>query len=92
VATSQAACSIAKIIRLIGPIFRHEKLQFSGEFDLAEKLVEQDALSIGSLEEELGKRQAEQECLQFIRFLLTLDPLKRPTANEALEHSWLRGV
>ena len=39
---SQAACSIAKIIRLIGPVPREEDAQFSNEFDLADKLVQQN--------------------------------------------------
>ena len=29
------------------------------------------------------------EFVEFIRFLLTVDPDKRPTAAEALEHPWM---
>ncbi|QKX64548.1 uncharacterized protein TRUGW13939_11723 [Talaromyces rugulosus] len=59
-ATSQAACSIAKIIQLIGSISRHESPQFSKEFDLAERLVEQKTLPMTPLEEELCNRQVER--------------------------------
>lgn len=92
VETSQAACSIAKIIRLIGPITRSEDLQYTDEFDLAEIVAQMDALPAHSLEEELKTFEVEQDCLEFIRWLLTLDPEMRPTAKQALEHPWLRGL
>jgi serine/threonine protein kinase len=90
--TSQAACSIAKIIQLIGPLSRKEDAKFTEEFDIAEALVEMGTITIGSLEEELAKAEAGQECLEFIRYLLTLDPEKRPTAKQALEHTWFRNT
>lgn len=90
--TSQAACSIAKIIRLIGPITRSEDPQFSNEFDLAEVVAQMDALPTRSLEEELKNFGVEQNCLEVIRWLLTLDPKMRPTAKQALEHPWLQGL
>lgn len=90
--TSQAACSIAKIVRLIGPITRSEDSQFTDEFDLAENVAQMDVLPTRSLEEELKTFGAEQDCLEFIRWLLTLDPEMRPTAKQALEHPWLQGL
>jgi hypothetical protein len=47
---------------------------------------------MGPLEEELSNRQVERGCVDFICYLLTLDPEKRPTAKQALEHSCLKNV
>ena len=90
--TGQAACSIAKIIRLIGPLSRGEDVQYKEEFDLAELVAQLDALPTRSLEEELKKFDVDQECIEFIRWLLTIGPEKRPTAHQALNHPWLQGV
>lgn len=90
--TSQAACSIAKIIRLIGPITRSEDPKFADEFDLAEIVAQMDVLTTCSLEEELKTFGVEQDCLEFVRWLLTLDPGMRPTATQALEHPWLQDL
>ena len=34
-------------------------------------------------------RCEDKHFLDFVRWLLEVDPLKRPTAKEALQHSWL---
>lgn len=34
--------------------------------------------------------EADQGCLDFLAFLLTVDPDKRPSAEEALQHPWLQ--
>ena len=34
--------------------------------------------------------QADAGCLEFLKYLLTIDPLERPTAEEALNHPWLQ--
>jgi serine/threonine protein kinase len=90
--TSQAACSIAKIIRLIGPITRSEDPQFTAEFDLAEMIAQMEAFPTRSLEEELKTFGPEQDLIESIRWLLALDPEIRPTAKQALEHPWLQGL
>jgi serine/threonine protein kinase len=35
---------------------------------------------------------ADPEFVDFVRFCLTVDPNKRPTAGEALQHRWLTEV
>jgi len=90
--TCQAACSIAKIIRLIGPITRSEDPQFTDEFDLADILVQMDNFPTRSLEEELRPFGPEEDSVEFIRWLLNPNPETRPTALQALEHPWLQGL
>jgi serine/threonine protein kinase len=90
--TCQAACSIAKIIRLVGPVTRSEDPQFSAEFDLADILVQMDTFPTRSLEEELKQFGPEEDSLEFIRWLLSPNPETRPTAKQALEHPWLQGL
>lgn len=34
--------------------------------------------------------EADQGCLEFLNALLTVDPKKRPTAVQALQHPWLQ--
>ncbi|KAK2807229.1 hypothetical protein FQN50_005516 [Emmonsiellopsis sp. PD_5] len=88
--TSQAAWAIGKIIQLLGPPNRDEDPKYTEEFDLAEAVVEMGIIKMGSLEEELGKVNAPVDCVEFIRYLLTLDHEKRPTAEQALQHPWLQ--
>jgi serine/threonine protein kinase len=39
----------------------------------------------------LSKRvpEADQGCLDFLAYMLTIDPMQRPSAEEALQHPWL---
>ena len=90
--TSQAACSIAKVTRLIGPLTRSEDAKFKEEFDLAELVAELGIRPTRSLEEELEVFGVEEGCVAFIRWLLTLDPAVQPAAEEALEHPWVSEV
>ncbi|KAK2861090.1 hypothetical protein FQN49_004554 [Arthroderma sp. PD_2] len=89
---SQAAWAIGKIIQLIGPLKRDESPKYTQEFDLAEALVDMGVIKVGSLEEELTKVNASTDCTGFIRYLLTLDHEKRPTAEQALQHPWLKAL
>eukprot|EP01026_Neomeris_dumetosa_P060234 TRINITY_DN5676_c0_g1_i6.p1 TRINITY_DN5676_c0_g1~~TRINITY_DN5676_c0_g1_i6.p1 ORF type:complete len:879 (+),score=127.31 TRINITY_DN5676_c0_g1_i6:201-2837(+) len=34
--------------------------------------------------------QADEDCLKFLSYLLTVDPNQRPTAEQALDHFWLK--
>ncbi len=45
---------------------------------------------MGSLREELAKREIEAGAIEFINYLLVIDPRKRPSAREALQHNWLQ--
>lgn len=36
--------------------------------------------------------QGDEGFVQFIQYLLTIDPERRPTAIEALQHPWLQTV
>ncbi|KAI1912707.1 hypothetical protein LOZ12_002615 [Ophidiomyces ophidiicola] len=87
--TSQAAWAIGKIIQIIGPIKRDENPRYKEEFDYAEGLVEMGIINMGPLEEELSKTGAPKDCIEFIKYLLTLDHEQRPTAAQALQHPWL---
>ncbi|PGH17412.1 hypothetical protein AJ80_04782 [Polytolypa hystricis UAMH7299] len=88
--TSQAAWSIGKIIQLLGPLKRDEDPKSTQEFDLAEAVVEMGIIKMGSLEEELAKFDTPVDCVEFIRYLLTMAHEKRPTAEQALQHPWLQ--
>lgn len=100
---TEAWC-IAKIRRLIGPIELPVDSKYEEEFALAKYLEtstfkhqedssERHFITIGTLQQELEKISAPEvssELLDFIEFLLVLDHTKRPTAEEALQHPYLR--
>lgn len=79
-------------------------MEFEEEFALAEYLEtstfrhqddasERQLITIGTLRQELENISAPKvspELLDFIEFLLVLDHTKRPTAEEALQHPYLR--
>ncbi|WEW59406.1 hypothetical protein PRK78_004878 [Emydomyces testavorans] len=87
---NQAAWAIGKIVQLVGPLERNENPKYKLEFDLAELFVKRGIIKMGSLEEELARVNAAADCISFIRYLLTLDHKKRPTAEQALQHGWLQ--
>lgn len=78
--------------------------KYEAEFALAEYLetstfrhqydsLERQFITVGTLRQELEKISAPKvspELLDFIEFLLVLDHTKRPTAEEALLHPYLR--
>lgn len=97
---------IAKLIRLVGPIGAPDpsKTEIVDEFALAEYLaketfvrpetgVEEKFIKVGTIREELEKVEGpiEAGCIDFIESLLVVDPLRRPSAREALKHRWLNG-
>ncbi|PGH19866.1 CMGC protein kinase [Polytolypa hystricis UAMH7299] len=85
----QIAYSIAKIIQLVGPIPWDIESRYTKEFDLANALLEKEFIKVRSLETELSNMEVPEDCVEFIRYLLTLDPHERPTAEQALKHPWL---
>lgn len=89
---TQAAWCISKITKLVGPFTRDEDEEFIAEFNIAHLLVQQSLIEIGTLEEELAKSEVSDDTIQFIRHLLVMDPEKRPSARQVLEHPWLRDV
>lgn len=89
---NKSAWAIGKIMKLVGPLERNEDPKYKTEFDLAEFFVKRGLIKIGSLEEELAKANATTDCVDFIRYLLTIDHKTRPTAEQALQHPWLRGL
>ena len=100
---TEAWC-IAKIRRLIGPIEPPVDPKYGEEFAIAKYLEtstfqhqddssERRFITVGTLRQELEKICAPKvspELLDFIEFLLVLDHIKRPTAEEALQHPYLR--
>ena len=100
---TEAWC-IAKIRRLVGPIELPVDSKYEEEFALAEYLEtstfkhqddssERQFITVGTLRQELENISAPKvspELLDFIEFLIVLDHTKRPTAEEALQHPYLR--
>ena len=98
------AWCIAKIRRLIGPLEPPVDSKYEEEFALAEYLEtstfwhqddssERQFITVGTLRQELENISAPKvspKLLDFIEFLLVLDHTKRPTAEEALQHPYLR--
>lgn len=92
---------IAKIIRLVGPVGQPvDSKEYMNEFELAEQLAVmdnphdgKDLIKVGSLREELERLSDPSVSLQlldFLEYLLVIDLNKRPTASEALQHSYLQ--
>ncbi|KAL8935218.1 MAG: hypothetical protein Q9211_004817 [Gyalolechia sp. 1 TL-2023] len=100
---TEAWC-IAKIRRLVGPIEPPVDSKYDEEFALAEYLEtsafkhqdgssERQFITVGTWRQELEKLSAPKvspDFLDFIEFLLVADHRKRPTAEEALQHPYLR--
>lgn len=91
-------------MRLVGPIGDPDpsKLDIVDEFALAEYFekgtfvrpetgLEERYIKVGTIGQELEKAEGpiERECIEFIESLLVVDPLRRPSAREALRHPWL---
>ncbi|KAJ3669138.1 hypothetical protein LUZ60_011088 [Juncus effusus] len=93
------AMMLARIIGIIGPIDMDMLLRgqdttkyFTDEFDLFHKNEETDQMEYlipekSSLEEHL--QTADSKFVDFISYLLQINPKRRPTAREALKHQWL---
>ncbi len=65
----------------------------TGSFKYQDDSSERQFITVGTLRQELEKISAPKvspELLDFIEFLLVLDPTKRPTAVEALQHPYIR--
>ncbi len=98
---------IAKLMRLVGPIGTPDpsKTDIVDEFALAEYFeketfvhpqtgIEESFIKVGGIRQELEKVEGpiESRCIDFIESLLVVDPLRRPSAREALQHPWLKGT
>jgi serine/threonine protein kinase len=100
------AWCLAKIIRLIGPMDAPDDLQYKDEFILAQDLADSNYedpetgqlkpyIGLGSLRDELEKLPRDvcsRGCIDFLEHLLVIDPTKRPTAREALQHPFVRTI
>jgi serine/threonine protein kinase len=98
--------ALRKIRRLIGPLGPPvNNAEYEEEFLVAEELgsifehpdtkVETQFITVGTLRQELGKLpgpKVSSELLDFIESLLVIDHIKRPTALEALQHSYLQSL
>ncbi|KAG4442867.1 hypothetical protein IFR05_001663 [Cadophora sp. M221] len=97
--------SIAKLMRLVGPIGTPDpsKTDIVDEFALAEYFeretffhhengLEERFIKVGSIRQELGKVEGpiERGCIDFIESLLIFDPMRRPSAREALQNPWFK--
>ncbi|KAH9205455.1 kinase-like domain-containing protein [Leptodontidium sp. 2 PMI_412] len=79
---------IAKLMRLFALAEYFEKETFvHPETGLEERFIK-----VGSIRQELEKVEGpiERECIDFIESLLIVDPIRRPSAREALQHPWFR--
>lgn len=102
----RTAWCLAKIIRLIGPIGLPEDLKYKDEFELAYDLAESmyqhprtgqltPFITLKSPRQELEQLPRDicsLECISFIEYLLVIDPTRRPTAEEALQHPFLKSI
>ena len=102
----RTAWCIAKIIRLIGPIEVPEDPNYKDEFELAHDLEESEYqhprtgqltpyITLKSLRQELERLPrgvCSQECIDFLEHLLVIDPTRRPTAEEALQHPFIKSI
>jgi serine/threonine protein kinase len=92
------------MILLAGPLNREAVREpYKEEFELAEQLVDMDHTAGYSklIQKRSGWRKEleffpdppmPQDLLDFIESLLILDPEKRPTASEALQHPYLQSL
>jgi serine/threonine protein kinase len=96
---------IAKLMRLGGPIPSPNlsKTEIVDEFALAEYFekesfvhpqtgVDEKFIKVGTIHQELEKVEGpiDPGCIDFIESLLVVDPARRPSAKEALQHPWLK--
>ncbi len=65
---------------------------FESHQDVNASQGEQEVIRLSSMKEELSRRGVDPACIDFILHLLVVDEDRRPTAVEALQHPWLRGV
>jgi len=100
------AWCLAKMIRLIGPVGVPDDAQYKDEFALAQDLAESNYedpetgqlkpyIGLGSLRhelEQLPRDVCSHACIDFLEYLLVIDPTKRPTAEEALQHPFIRTI
>jgi len=100
---TEAFC-LGKMMRLRGPLGEPDQAQqdIVDEFYVAQFLEqstfirpetgrEEQYIKVGSIQKELEAIQdIENGCIDFILSLLVVDHTKRPSAMEALQHSWLQ--
>lgn len=87
--TVQAACSIGKIIKLLGAFTWDKSSIHTEAYNLGVMLVERGFVTTKSLAAELSSMEVPKDCVEFIQYLLTPDPRERPTAEQALKHPCL---
>jgi serine/threonine protein kinase len=66
------------------------KKEYSSNFIVAETLLQDDLIKDPELREQLEQIEVPSECIDFIEYLLTVDPDKRPSVSEALGHQYLQ--
>lgn len=85
------AWAIAKLFKIRNvPLIDPLKEQYSSDFIVAEAFLKENLLKDLELREQLDQKQATSECIDFIEDLLTVDPEKRPSVDEALAHAYLQ--
>ncbi|KAI9674438.1 MAG: hypothetical protein M1817_001776 [Caeruleum heppii] len=102
---TEAWC-MAKIQRLVGPLGAPIKPEYGEEFATADFLESETFqlpgsseptpfIRLGSIRQELERipdGPVSEECVDFIESLLVVDHTRRPSAREALKHSFITGV
>lgn len=85
------AWAIAKIHKVRNvPLSDAIKEQYNSDFLVAEAFLKENLVQDLELSEQLKQKQVNAECIAFIEHLLTVDPEKRPSVDEALAHPYLQ--
>lgn len=97
------AWCLATMIVLIGPIQVPDDPKYKPELELAQKLAMygyeepktgelKPYIALGSLRYELEQSSRDvcsEACIEFLEYLLVINPKMRPTAEQALQHPFI---
>jgi serine/threonine protein kinase len=64
--------------------------EYTDDFIVAEAILQEGMVKDPELCQQLEQKEVPSDCINFIEHLLTVDPEKRPTVDEALSHPYLQ--